>query len=103
MSWQNQSAALKTGQQGGDREKGPPLGVFRGVAAKRLSAVEADILRSNQHEFNGVEGLRALLDEPEGKVAYPSTLLYLSDEEPTPQVEEATLPWYDARQKARQE
>lgn len=76
---------------------------FEGVAAKRLSAVEADTLRSNQHEFNGVEGLRALLGEPEGKVAYPSMLLYLSDEEPNPLVEEATLTWYDARQKARQE
>src|SRR5690606_6326435 len=62
-----------------------------------------DTLRSNQHEFNGVEGLRALLGEPEGKVAYPSMLLYLSDEEPNPLVEEATLTWYDARQKARQE
>lgn len=34
---------------------------FTGVAAKRLSAVEADPDRSNQHEFNGVNGLRQIL------------------------------------------
>ena len=33
---------------------------FDGVAVKRLSAVEANILRSNQHEFNGSKALRAL-------------------------------------------
>ena len=31
---------------------------FSGVAIKSLSAVEADLLRSNQHEFNGVESLK---------------------------------------------
>lgn len=31
---------------------------FVGAAAKTLSAVEADVFRSNQHEFNGVEGYR---------------------------------------------
>jgi len=30
---------------------------FDGVALKRLSAVEANVSRSNQHEFNGVESL----------------------------------------------
>jgi hypothetical protein len=40
---------------------------FSGVAAKRLSSVEANILISNQHEFNGVEGLRTLLGEPVGQ------------------------------------
>lgn len=30
---------------------------FTGVAMKRLSAVEADLFRSNQHEFNGTEPL----------------------------------------------
>lgn len=75
---------------------------FDGVAAKRLSAVEADVLRSNQHEFNGVEGLRQILGEPIGKVPYETTLLYLNDED-EPLTETATLTWYDARQKAREE
>jgi len=74
---------------------------FEGVAAKRLSTVEADVLRSNQHEFNGVEGLREILGEPEGKMPYESTMLYLTDHDSDPLAEDATLTWYDARQKAR--
>ena len=76
---------------------------FRGIAAKRLSSVEADILVSNQHEFNGVEGLRALLGEPAGKARYDATLLYLGEDEDAAIVEEGNLTWYDARQKARLE
>ncbi len=76
---------------------------FRGIAAKRLSGVEASILLSNQHEFNGVEGLRSLLGEPAGKVFYDATLLYLGDGFDTPVSEDGRLTWYDARQKARLE
>jgi len=76
---------------------------FEGVAAKRLSAVEADVIKSNQHEFNGVEGLREILGEPEGKVNYEAKLLYLTDHDDEPLVENSTLTWYDARQKARLE
>jgi len=76
---------------------------FRGIAAKRLSGVEASILLSNQHEFNGVEGLRSLLGEPAGKVSYDAMLLYLSDGFDTPVSEDGRLTWYDARQKARLE
>jgi len=74
---------------------------FVGVAAKNLSAVEADVLTSNQHEFNGVEGLRSILGEPDGKVRYPSTFMYLSDHDDEPIIEAGFLTWYDARQKAR--
>ncbi len=34
-----------------------------GAAAKRLTAVEARPDRSNQHEFNGVQALKALFGE----------------------------------------
>ncbi|WP_321797040.1 type II restriction endonuclease [Caballeronia sp. J97] len=74
---------------------------FEGVAAKRLSCVEADVIHSNQHEFNGVEGLRAILGEPDGKVRYDTRLLYLSDQEDDPIMEDAVFTWYDARQRAR--
>lgn len=76
---------------------------FDGVAAKRLSAVEADVIASHQHEFNGVEGLREILGEPEGKVHYEATLMYLTDHDDEPIVEDSTLTWYDARQRARRE
>lgn len=76
---------------------------FEGVAAKCLSAVEANVLRSNQHEFNGVEGLRQILGEPEGKVPYPAKVIYLTDSDDEPIIEDAIFTWYDARQKARVE
>jgi len=76
---------------------------FDGVALKRLSTVEVDIMTSHQHEFNGVEGLREILGEPEGKVRYEAKFLYLTDYEDDPIVEDGFLTWYDARQKARLE
>ncbi|MBH1836151.1 type II restriction endonuclease [Stenotrophomonas maltophilia] len=76
---------------------------FQGVAAKRLTEVEANVLRSNQHEFNGVKALREMLGEPDQRVPYPSKMMYLSDGQPEPIVEDAVLTWYDARQKAREE
>lgn len=76
---------------------------FEGVAVKHLSVVEADTLTSNQHEFNGVESLRKILGEPDGKVRYPTRFLYLTDHDDEPIAEDGFLTWYDARQKARQE
>lgn len=94
-----------TRQQAGDfGMKGGYLSqYFVGVAVKVLSAVEADVLASNQHEFNGVEGLRNILGEPYGKERYSAKFLYLTDTEDEPIIEEGFLTWYDARQKARLE
>lgn len=74
---------------------------FNGAAVKTLSAVEADVLSSNQHEFNGVEGLRKILGEPDGKTRYKATFMYLTDHDDEPVIEDGFLTWYDARQKAR--
>lgn len=71
---------------------------FEGLAAKRLSAVEADVVRSHQHEFNGVEGLKRILGEPEGKVRFPAKFIYLNDSDPEPVTAEAPVTWYDARE-----
>ncbi|MBW8072902.1 MAG: restriction endonuclease [Ferrovum sp.] len=76
---------------------------FEGVALKRLSVVEADVIHSNQHEFNGVEGLRDILGEPDGKFRFGARFLYLTDQDDEPVVEDGFLTWYDARQKARLE
>ena len=76
---------------------------FDGVALKRLSNVEVDTMRSNQHEFNGVEGLCDVLGDPEGKVKYEAKFLYLTDYEDEPITEDGFMTWYDARQKARNE
>ncbi len=74
---------------------------FNGVAIKTLSAVEADTIKSNQHEFNGVKELRSILGEPHGKVKYKAQFIYLTDYDTDPLIEEGFLTWYDARQKAR--
>lgn len=77
---------------------------FDGVALKRLSAVEADTTRSNQHEFNGVESLCSILGKPSGKMCFPARFLYMSDQDDGPVVvEDGFMTWYDARQKAREE
>ena len=75
---------------------------FDGVAVKRLSAVEADAIHSNQHEFNGVKSLRDILGEPSGKNPFPAIFLYLSDQDWEPVIGEGFLTWYDARQRARE-
>lgn len=76
---------------------------FDGVAVKCLSQVEADICCSHQHEFNGVDGLKAILGEPSGKVQYPVRCIYISDNEESLTASDAYFTWYDARQKARRE
>ncbi|MBX3069094.1 MAG: hypothetical protein KF883_01200 [Thermomicrobiales bacterium] len=77
--------------------KGSLADYFTGVAAKRLSAVEADPGTSNQHEFNGVADLRRILGTPDQVRRFPAKLVYLSDNDPDPVVEDADLTWYDSR------
>ena len=74
---------------------------FEGVAIKRLSKVEADSVRSNQHEFNGVTKLKNILGKPQVKTRYPARFLYLTDQDDEPIVDEGFLTWYDAREKGR--
>jgi len=76
---------------------------FDGVAVKRLSAVEIDAGRSNQHEFNGAKDMRCLFGEPVGKVHFAARFLYLCDDDNEPVTGEANMTWYDAREKARLE
>ena len=72
---------------------------FSEVAVKSLRDVEINSLVSNQHEFNGVAGLRKMLGEQKGKVRYETTFLYLTDFEDNPIIENGILTWYDAREK----
>jgi hypothetical protein len=70
---------------------------FTGVAIKRLSAVEADVARSNQHEFNGDRGLKKLfgLERKERQGLF----IYLGDNDDDPVVTDGPLTWYDARER----
>lgn len=69
---------------------------FEGVAAKRLSAVEANPKRSNQHEFNGVRALKELLGE-ERLTDCPARFIWLGDEDEGVS-EQAFVTWYDSRE-----
>jgi hypothetical protein len=72
---------------------------FSGVALKRLSAVEADVFRSNQHEFNGVEALKQIFGEATGKQKFEARFIYLTDHDDEPVVADGFLTWYDARER----
>lgn len=69
---------------------------FDGVVVKRLSAVEADPVLSNQHEFNGVLAMKRILGTE--RQNYRARFLYLGEEEDDALTVECFLTWYDARE-----
>ena len=66
--------------------------VLRTACIKTLSAVEAHPTRSNQHEFNGVLGLKSVL----GTAEFPSRPAIFSIRGQAGTVT-ANVTWYDAR------
>ena len=70
---------------------------FKGVASKRLSSVEVEPNSSNQHEFNGVSGLKNILGSTKRTIR--ATFFYFADEMEEGIREDGTLTWYDAREK----
>src|SRR5688572_13462743 len=70
---------------------------FRGLAFKRLSAVEAHPERSNQHEFDGVQQLRSLLGAE--RATFGADFIYLADDENDVVSATAFVTWYDARER----
>lgn len=71
---------------------------FSGAASKTLSAVEADVARSNQHEFNGTAALKALFGES-GKETMPARFFRFREEDETALTADGFLTWYDARER----
>ena len=69
---------------------------FTGIAAKTLSAVEADGATSNQHEFNGVAALKKIFGT--SKRTYTARFIYLNDEDDDPVTDTGIVTWYDARE-----
>jgi hypothetical protein len=70
---------------------------FAGIAAKRLSAVEANPARSNQHELNGVHDLRRILGESRLEQV-PARFVFLGADEDETVSADGFVTWYDARQ-----
>ncbi|MDQ1192145.1 hypothetical protein QE419_000911 [Brevundimonas vesicularis] len=69
---------------------------FTGVVFKTLSAVETNLLTSNQHEYNGTSALKRVLG-PGQPVTFRTRFLLLADEG-EPVIEDGALTWYDARE-----
>lgn len=69
--------------------------VVTGVAVKRMSAVEALPSQSNQHEFNGDQGLRELFGERRRTSA--ARFVYLGDDDSDVTHADGFVTWYDAR------
>src|SRR5947209_8653886 len=67
---------------------------FQGIAAKRLSPVEADGKRSHQHEFNGVNELKPLFGT--GRAKFTARFIWVGDEQEAV-TSDGFLTWYDAR------
>ena len=54
---------------------------FVSVAAKKLSAVEADSTRSHQHEFNGSNELKSVLGTGTGeKISFSTRFIWFGGE-----------------------
>ncbi|WP_095161765.1 type II restriction endonuclease [Pseudomonas sp. Irchel 3F5] len=74
---------------------------FEGVAAKYLSAVDADPKRSNQHEIGGLPkvGFKEYLGMPEKTEEYrfKAKQIYISDESIAPETVDGDVTWYDCR------
>ncbi|OXS74242.1 type II restriction endonuclease [Domibacillus enclensis] len=69
---------------------------FKGVAVKRLRAVEVDPHSSNQHELNGASTLKNLLGEARINDK-PARFMWLGGEDMIRSVDSAVT-WYDARE-----
>lgn len=68
---------------------------FKGVVFKTLTAVEANVLVSNQHEYNGTEALKRVMGTDQPRKFTTRFLLFGEDNEPV--AEDGFLTWYDAR------
>ena len=66
-----------------------------GIVCKRLTSVEADKKKSNQHEFNGSNFLKELLGKNEPK-EYQVTFAWIESRDNSI-TEEGFVTWYDAR------
>ncbi|CAG9000649.1 MAG: hypothetical protein CENE_02649 [Candidatus Celerinatantimonas neptuna] len=77
--------------------------VFQRVAFKYLSAVDADLSVSHQHEIGGLVnvGFGQLLGMPNdgSRRPFDATMVYLDDNGDDPVIVEDEVTWYDARYK----
>lgn len=75
--------------------RGALAATFSAIAFKRLTAVETDADRSNQHEFNGGRALMRLFG-PDGPQRVTTDFVWMPDDGDFVR-QEGLLTWYDAR------
>lgn len=75
--------------------------VFVAAAEKYLTAVDAEPVKSNQHEIGGLKkaGIADLLGYPKNgdKLYLPVTMVYIEDDVTDPIICEDVMSWYDTR------
>ena len=71
---------------------------FRGVGAKRLTAVDAEPSSSNQHEIGTTKAMRQEFLGEEGKQDFPAMYIWLGKDQDAVTVH-ATATYYDARER----
>ena len=76
-------------------EYGTLANFFTGIAYKRLSSVECNPRKSNQHEFNATVDFLKVFGKSEESVKIDSSFVYISDEQAFQQ--DGTLTIYDTR------
>lgn len=70
---------------------------FAAVASKRLSVVETDKKRSNQHEYNGSQPLKTMFGPANGdKQTFPTNFIWFGKENEALS-SEGFVTWYDSR------
>ncbi|CAA6800899.1 MAG: Restriction endonuclease [uncultured Thiotrichaceae bacterium] len=72
---------------------------FEGVATKYLSAVDAELSKSNQHEIGGLVsvGFKEFLGDSVETKHFDCTCVYINDENDSPVVCQHSVSWYDSR------
>lgn len=72
---------------------------FKGVAVKYLTRVDANPVKSNQHEIGGLKkaGIADLLGYPEKAMTIPARLVYMADDSENMTIVEDKVTWYDTR------
>lgn len=76
-------------------EKGYLNKYFSGVVVKRLSEVEANFERSNQHEFNGNKPMCKILGTNIPRREFNTSFIYIEDDFTINAIGKMT--WYDSR------
>lgn len=71
---------------------------FTAVAIKKLSLVEANATKSNQHEFNWTNQIKELFGQEKKVIEWK--FLYMSDYDDEAVEDQSNLTWYDSRAKS---